>query len=124
MNIKVIIVCVLCFGLFLGAKYVYDLQQANAQLTANNTVLEQSINETNKTLQMTKDSYAEILNGYEELQYQLNNKNAEIRDLNDKLSRLDNAALKHSTMIEKRINNASDKTIKCFKDISEGKNCD
>lgn len=111
-----------------GAWYYYTSTQNTIQLlVADNATLKSNYttavnaNQTNlNTIDQLQDAYVEIQLNYEQLEVDLQVTRMQNAELRERLGRHDIGALAYSKpkLVERTINNASKKTLRCFEILS------
>lgn len=127
--IMIVIVCACIACAFFGYQYVQSLKKDMQVMQANNTAIQTALKQSNKTIQDMQTSFKDVQRFNKELQVQINTRNDELKELNASIQKLENASIKnavakHPKLVEKAVNNASDKAIQCFEDISEDLICE
>lgn len=120
-----VIAGVLSLGLYKWNQWtIQSLKKENEQLKANNIVLEQSLEEYQKNHDKIRRSLdaamAERQKSLSELENVKKTLHREIR----KRKSLEELAIAKPKLIEKRINDGSEKVTKCFENLSRGLPCE
>lgn len=113
--------------------YIYYLHATHTieTLTRNNVELETALNEQKQITADLEKNYTKVLEARESLQKEIEKARVESDKLQETLTRearnkksLEELARKKTSLIEKKINNATEKTLNCFEKITEGGDCE
>jgi TolA-binding protein len=116
-------------SLMSGAAYFYysstqsriaALIENNAALEANNLALKNANNENLQTIDDLQSSYQEVQENFSRVQSEFQIIRLQNNELRERLGRheLDALAAAKPGLVERRINNASDKAMRCFELMS------
>lgn len=112
--------------------YIYYLRSENKiqTLSQENKKLEQMVEQQKVAIESLKKDYTKIIQIKDDLNKQVVNSQKTVETLRNKLHRenegkrsLEELATKKTSLIERLINNATEKVLRCFELISEGKEC-
>ena len=124
------LVAVVMFMTMLGGSVYYyytstqetimQLTENNATLKGNQEELKGAVNTANETIEFMESTQARMRQQHEETQRELSQIRQQNNRLRNKLSEHDISALAEAKpeLVERIINNASDKALRCFEIIS------
>ena len=122
-QLRMIFTLLVIAGIAGAGMYVMKLRADNAILKANQIQLEQSIKSQEKVLAQQKEDFAEILEANKEMNKLVKNLQQDLRNLDKRFNKKDRdvgkIATKRPSLVEKIINNASDRAKRCV-EIASG----
>lgn len=123
---KILTIVVITY--FLGsAWYLKYLNGTISILKENNILLSQANKDNIDTLQIVKERFNNIVKVNSDLSDMIIQSNTKIAtmelELQKTVRKLDVVALGKPTLVERKINDATDKTIKCLEKTSRGEEC-
>jgi predicted nucleic acid-binding Zn-ribbon protein len=120
------------FALVVIAFYVYHktTQARIENLLRENGRLEVIVQQQKTAIEQIQKDYKSVIESKDELSKQIENTQTEVQELREKLFRenlgkkpLEELATKKTTLIEKKINKATEEVLKCFELLSQGGDC-
>lgn len=120
------------FVLVLISFYVYHktTQARIENLLKENGRLELVVQQQKDAIQQIQKDYKTVIESKDELSKQITQTQTEVQELREKLFRenlgkkpLEELATKKTTLIEKKINKATEDIFKCFELLSQGGDC-
>ena len=122
-QLRMIFTLLVIAGIAGAGMYVVKLRADNAILKANQLQLEQSIKSQAKVLAQQKEDFTEILEANKEMNKLVKNLQQDLRNLDKRFNKKDRDVGKIATqkpsLVEKIINNASDRAKRCV-EIASG----
>ena len=122
-QLRMIFTLLIIAGIAGAGMYVVKLRADNAILKANQIQLEQSIKSQAKVLAQQKEDFTEILEANKEMNKLVKNLQQDLRNLDKRFNKKDRDVGKIATqkpsLVEKIINNASDRAKRCV-EIASG----
>ena len=122
-QLRMIFTLLIIAGIAGAGMYVVKLRADNAILKANQIQLEQSIKSQAKVLAQQKEDFTEILEANKEMNKLVKNLQQDLRNLDKRFNKKDSDVGKIATqkpsLVEKIINNASDRAKRCV-EIASG----
>ena len=122
-QLRMIFTLLIIAGIAGAGMYVVKLRADNAILKANQIQLEQSIKSQAKVLAQQKEDFTEILEANKEMNKLVKNLQQDLRNLDKRFNKKDRdvgkIATKRPSLVEKIINNASDRAKRCV-EIASG----
>lgn len=127
-----ILVVIGIFSLLLLSFYIYYLRASSKieSLTRDKIELEQVVEDQKKAITQLRQDYDKIIQAKEELRKDVEAIRDDVEREKKKLFRenrkkktLEELAKKKTSLIEKKINDATDNVIECFETISRGGDC-
>ena len=122
-QLRMIFTLLVIAGIAGAGMYVMKLRADNAILKANQIQLEQSIKSQAKVLAQQKEDFTEILEANKEMNKLVKNLQQDLRSLDKRFNKKDRdvgkIATKRPSLVEKIINNASDRAKRCV-EIASG----
>jgi len=122
-QLRMIFTLLVIAGIAGAGMYVVKLRADNAILKANQLQLEQSIKSQAKVLAQQKEDFTEILEANKEMNKLVKNLQQDLRNLDKRFNKKDRdvgkIATKRPSLVEKIINNASDRAKRCV-EIASG----
>lgn len=118
--------------LLLTSFYIYHLRATNKieRLSNENHELQKIVEQQQKTIENLKINYEKIIVAKDQLNKQLEENQQELDKLKETLFRetqgkksLEELARKKTSLVEKKVNKATDKVLKCFETLSQGGDC-
>lgn len=112
--------------------YIYHLRTSHTieRLTNEKVELQKIVENQQKTIENLKINYEKIIAAKDELSKQLEENQKELDELKETLFRetqgkksLEELARKKTSLVEKQVNKATDKVLKCFETLSQGGDC-
>ena len=124
---KILTIVVITY--FLGsAWYLKYLNSTISILKENNILLVQANKDNIDTLQIVKERFNNIIKVNSDLSDKIIQSNTKIAtmeiELQKTIRKLDVVSLRKPTLVERKINDSTDKTIKCLEKTSRGEECD
>lgn len=109
----------------------YKITQSRIEdLLKENGRLEVVIQQQKDAIVQIQKDYKEVIASKDELSKQIDKTQTEVQELKEKLYRenlgkkpLEELATKKTTLIEKKINKATEEVLKCFEVLSQGGDC-
>jgi hypothetical protein len=120
------------FVLVVLAFYVYHktTQARIENLLKENGRLEIIVQQQKTAIEQIQKDYKSVIESKDELSKQIENTQTEVQELREKLFRenlgkkpLEELATKKTSLIEKKINKATEEVLKCFELLSQGGDC-
>ena len=122
-QLRMIFTLLVIAGIAGAGMYVVKLRADNVILKANQIQLEQSIKSQAKVLAQQKEDFTEILEANKEMNKLVKNLQQDLRNLDKRFNKKDRdvgkIAEKRPSLVEKIINNASDRAKRCV-EIASG----
>ena len=122
-QLRMIFTLLVIAGIAGAGMYVVKLRADNVILKANQIQLEQSIKSQAKVLAQQKEDFTEILEANKEMNKLVKNLQQDLRNLDKRFNKKDRdvgkIATKRPSLVEKIINNASDRAKRCV-EIASG----
>ena len=122
-QLRMIFTLLIIAGIAGAGMYVMKLRADNAILKANQIQLEQSIKSQAKVLAQQKEDFTEILEANKEMNKLVKNLQQDLRNLDKRFNKKDRdvgkIAEKKPSLVEKIINNASERAKRCV-EIASG----
>ena len=122
-QLRMIFTLLIIAGIAGAGMYVMKLRADNAILKANQIQLEQSIKSQEKVLAQQKQDFKEIMEANKEMNILVKNLQQDLRNLDKRFNKKDRdvgkIATKRPSLVEKIINNASDRAKRCV-EIASG----
>ena len=122
-QLRMIFTLLIIAGIAGAGMYVVKLRADNVILKANQIQLEQSIKSQAKVLAQQKEDFTEILEANKEMNKLVKNLQQDLRSLDKRFNKKDRdvgkLATKKPSLVEKIINNASDRAKRCV-EIASG----
>lgn len=112
--------------------YIYHLHASHKieSLIRENAQLELVIEQQKKAIENIKSDYNKIIDAKDELAKEIKQTQTEVEELREKLFRenldkkpLEELATKKTTLIEKKINKATEKEFRCIEKLTQGGDC-
>jgi septal ring factor EnvC (AmiA/AmiB activator) len=112
--------------------YAYHIHASSRidSLTRENTQLQLVIEQQKKAIESIKTDYKKIIAAKEELAQEIKNTQTEVEELREKLYRenlgkkpLEELATKKTSLIEKKINKATEEALRCIELLTRGGDC-
>ena len=108
---------IIVIGLSGGVSYVYKLKADNATLKGNQVKMEQALDTQAKFIEQQKQDFADIMKANQEVNKLVGNLKKDIDDLDKRFNKgtrdLGKTAMERPDAIERIINKASDKALRC-----------
>lgn len=120
------------FGVLIAAFYLYYTIASSRidELTRHNQELQTIIDQQKKAIEQLQRDYKHVIEAKEELNKQIQDTQTEVQELREKLFRenqgkrpLEELATKKTTLIEKKINKATDAALRCLELLTRGGDC-
>jgi septal ring factor EnvC (AmiA/AmiB activator) len=99
-------------------------------LTRENAVLENTVKQQKLAIEQIQKDYTEVIEAKEQLSQDIQKTQIEVQELREKLFRenlgkkpLEELATKKTSLIEKKINKATQEVFKCLELLTEGGDC-
>jgi peptidoglycan hydrolase CwlO-like protein len=122
-SIRLIFMVLIISGIAGAGMYVMKLRADNAILKANQMALEQSINSQKKLLEQQKVDFDAIMEANKQMNILVNNLKEDMRNLDKRFNKknrdIGKIATKKPNLVEKIINNASERAKRCV-EIASG----
>ena len=127
-----IVIAVGAFGVLLASFYFYYTIASNRidELTRQNQELQIVIEQQKKAIEQIQRDYKNVIESKDELNKQIQDTQTEVQELREKLFRenqgkrpLEELATKKTTLIEKKINKATDDALRCLELLTHGGDC-
>ena len=122
-QLRMIFTLIIIMGIAGAGMYVFKLRADNATLKANQLQLEQSIESQNKVLEQQKVDFDAIMDANKQMNILVNNLKEDMRNLDKRFNKknrdIGKIATKKPTLVEKIINNASERAKRCV-EIASG----
>ena len=116
-SVKMIFTIIIVIGLSGGVSYVYKLKADNATLKGNQVKMEQALDTQAKFIEQQKQDFADIMKANQEVNKLVGNLKKDIDDLDKRFNKgtrdLGKTAMERPDAIERIINKASDKALRC-----------
>lgn len=120
------------FAFLVVSFYIYYLQASHKidTLSRDNAELQLVIAYQKRTIENIKTDYNKIIVAKDELAREIKQTQTEVEELREKLFRenlgkkpLEELATKKTTLIEKKINKATEKEFRCIEKLTQGGDC-
>ena len=127
-----IVIALGAFGILLASFYFYYTIASNRidELTRQNQELQIVIEQQKKAIEQIQRDYKNVIESKDELNKQIQDTQTEVQELREKLFRenqgkrpLEELATKKTTLIEKKINKATDDALRCLELLTRGGDC-
>jgi septal ring factor EnvC (AmiA/AmiB activator) len=127
-----IIIVLGAFGVLIGAFYFYYVIASNRidELTREKIELQAIVEQQKKAIEQIQRDYKHVIESKEELNKQIQDTQTEVQELREKLFRenqgkrpLEELATKKTTLIEKKINKATQDVLSCLELLTRGGDC-
>lgn len=126
---KYVVGALLLVSVFLGV-YIYYLQTSNKIIRLQNNQLTETVSLQSNVIQQLKndakqkeESLKEISRVKEELQTKVNEIEKTLYRENNNKKSLEELATKKTSLVEKKVNDATDRVLRCFETLSRGGDC-
>lgn len=126
------VVAIGTFAILLVSFYVYyNVTQSRIEsLTRQNKELEIVVQQQKQAIEQIQKDYKQVIDSKEELTKQIQDTQTEVQELKEKLFRenlgkkpLEELATKKTTLIEKKINKATEELFRCLELLTQGGDC-
>lgn len=127
-----VLVAIGTFAFVLVSFYIYHLHASHKieALTRENAQLELVIEQQKKAIESIKTDYNKIIVAKDDLANEIKKTQTEVEELREKLFRenlgkkpLEELATKKTSLIEKKINKATEKEFRCIEKLTQGGDC-
>ena len=127
-----IVVAIGSFVILVFSFYVYYTISQNRidTLTRQRDELERVVDQQKKAIEQIQKDYTQVIQSKDELTKQIQDTQTEVQELKEKLFRenlgkkpLEELATKKTTLIEKRINKATEDVFRCLELLTQGGDC-
>ena len=116
-SVKMIFTIIIVIGLSGGVSYVYKLKADNATLKGNQIKMEQALDTQAKYIEKQKQDFEAIMKANQEVNKLVGNLKKDIDDLDKRFNKgtrdLGKTAMERPDAMERIINKASDKALRC-----------
>lgn len=116
-SVKMIFTIIMVIGLSGGVSYVYKLKADNATLKSNQVKMEQALDAQAKYIEQQKKDFEDIMKANQEVNKLVGNLKKDIDDLDKRFNKgtrdLGKTAMERPDAIERIVNKASDKALRC-----------
>ncbi len=116
-SVKMIFTILIVVGLSGGVSYVYKLKADNATLKSNQVKMEQALDTQAKYIEQQKKDFEDIMKANQEVNKLVGNLKKDIDDLDKRFNKgtrdLGKTAMERPDAMERIINKASDKALRC-----------
>lgn len=116
-SVKMIFTIIIVIGLSGGVSYVYKLKADNATLKSNQVKMEQALDAQAKYIEQQKKDFEAIMKANQEVNKLVGNLKKDIDDLDKRFNKgtrdLGKTAMERPDAMERIINKASDKALRC-----------
>jgi hypothetical protein len=114
---KLVMIGIMVIGLSGGVSYVYKLKADNATLKSNQVKMEQALDAQAKYIEQQKKDFEAIMKANQEVNKLVGNLKKDIDDLDKRFNKgtrdLGKTAIERPEAMERIINKASDKALRC-----------
>jgi septal ring factor EnvC (AmiA/AmiB activator) len=120
------------FGVLIASFYLYYTIASSRiyELTRQNQELQIIIEQQKKAIEQIQRDYKQVIESKDELNKQIQDTQTEVQELREKLFRenqgkrpLEELATKKTTLIEKKINKATQNVLSCLELLTRGGDC-
>lgn len=120
------------FVFVVASFYIYYLQSSHKieTLSRDNAELQLVIEQQKRTIENIKTDYNKIIAAKDELAREIKQTQTEVEELREKLFRenlgkkpLEELATKKTSLIERKINKATEKEFRCIEKLTQGGDC-
>lgn len=127
-----IVIVLGAFGVLIAAFYLYYTIASSRidELTRHNQELQIIIEQQKKAIEQIQRDYKQVIESKQELNKQIQDTQTEVQELREKLFRenqgkrpLEELATKKTTLIEKKINKATQDVLSCLELLTRGGDC-
>lgn len=127
-----IVVAIGSFVILVFSFYVYYTISQNRidTLTRQRDELERVVEQQKKAIEQIQKDYTQVIQSKDELTKQIQDTQTEVQELKEKLFRenlgkkpLEELATKKTTLIEKKINKATEDVFRCLELLTQGGDC-
>ena len=127
-----IVIVLGAFGVLIASFYLYYTIASSRidELTHQNQELQIIIEQQKKAIEQIQRDYKQVIESKDELNKQIQDTQTEVQELREKLFRenqgkrpLEELATKKTTLIEKKINKATQDVLSCLELLTRGGDC-